>query len=229
MSDNLFAKPPESGNQGFSGEASVSVPQSAPGALTTILIFCLILGIFGLLSCCMSGLYLGFSSALEDLVAAGPGAIEQKEFQRINMDAQKGVIIPMVILAVVNLVVATMLIVGSVGALRGKESGRNLLRTALLFAMVYGFLKIVVALYSHFAILSHLAEAVANYQGEADPEALQTMVQIGKIRGIIGTVMNVLFSFAILCLYAWSRGDLNKERIVRYFASQSQRKPVSES
>ena len=221
MSDNPFATPPDSGNHGFSGDAPVSVPPSAPGALTTILIFCLILGIFGLMSCCMSGVYLGFSSALEDLVTAGPGSIEQKEFQRMNMDAQKGVMMPMMILAVINLVVATVLIIGSVGALRGKESGRNLLRSALLVAIIYCVLKIVFAIYSYFALISYLTDAVANYQGDADPAALQTMMKLGKIGSLIGTATNVIFPIAILCFYAFSRSYLNKDKIAEYFASNS--------
>ena len=220
MSDNPFSTPQGSGIQGSPMNPAGTVPPSVPGALTVILIFCLILGIMGLLGTCATGVYLAFQSSLEKMIVEGPGAIEQKEFQRLNLAVSKKAMMPGLVLSFVNLIVAAMLIIGSVGALRGKESGRGLLRIALLAAIFYGILKIIAAVYSYFVTISGLEDAVANYQGEADPAALETMLQFGKIGGIIGLVMGIIIPLAILGFYVWARGYLNKDQVVKYFASK---------
>lgn len=221
MSDNPFAMPPEPGNQGFSLDVGKSTPQSAPGALMVILIFCLILGILGLLGTCATGAVIGMQSTFEKMIMEGPGPIEQKEFQRLNMAVSKKAMMPGLILAGVNLIIATMLVVGSIGALRGKETGRSLLSTALLAAIVYSVLKIIVTIYSYFVTMSGLQAAVDNYQGEADPAMLAQQMQFGKIGGIVGAVFGVVIALAILVFYLWARGYINKDKVVSYFASRS--------
>lgn len=225
MSDNPFkSQPSEPTPQTVPATEIPAPPRSAPGALTPILIICLILGIFGLLGSCGSGVVVVFQSVFADFIADVPGRVEDKEFQRLNFSVQKKMMVPGLVLAAINLVIATMLVIGSIGGLRRKDSGRSLLSTAILAAIVYGILKIVVTIYSYFVTMSGLSEAVANYEGEADPAVLTSLLQFGKLGGIIGTVFAVVFALAILGFYIWARSYLNKSQVVEYFTGANRQK-----
>ena len=208
MSDNPFDAP-----------QSQAIPkvQQSPGALTVICVFCLILGIMGVLGSCMNGVALAAQGTLAKMIEDMPGDPSQKELQKIQMQAAGDTAIPNLVLAGINVIVGSLLVFGSIGGLRRKESGRGMLRIALLAAIIYSVLKIIVMIYTTItttaALQSGLAENPA-LGGEA--KAIADMTAYFSYGGL---AFGVVISLAIMGFYIWSRGYLNKENVVQYFAS----------
>ena len=114
MSDNPFASVP---NKPVHQAAAVAVPPKPPGALTLILVCCLILGILGLSGSCFSGIGFAFQSTFEKLAVEGAVSESQRELQKITMAAAKQGLVFGIALAGVNLIVGALLVIGSIGGL----------------------------------------------------------------------------------------------------------------
>ena len=127
MSNNPFETPPPqkpvANPYTPGGVAGPPAKKSLPGGMMAIAIICLILGLGGLSGSCFGGVALGFQGALMDFIENAPIPEADKEFNRMNMAAQQGAMIPAIVLMVVNLFVAGLLVFGSIGGLRRKESG----------------------------------------------------------------------------------------------------------
>ena len=221
MSNNPFESP----QNPMSAKPAVQ-PQSGPaksampGAMMTIAIICIILAIFGLIGSCIGGLALAAQGAIEEFVDGIPQPPDQKEFNRMNMGAQGVMMVPGFIMIIINLFVATLLLVGSIGCLQRKAGGRNILNLALLAAIFYSVLKIGVQIYNYFAVSGALNAAVADYTGEVPVATLERMVQANNIGLIVGAVLGVVFALAMMVFYIWAKFYVSKEQTIRFFEAQ---------
>jgi hypothetical protein len=217
MSDNPFANSPQQ-KEGMPAPGQQFVPpQQPPGALTAISVISLILGILGLLGACGAGFGVamqGFAGSMLDSLPPGPDV----EFQKLNIEAASGTLIPSAILGVLGLIVGAILTIGSIGCLRRKESGRTLLRTGFIIAIIYCFLKIAISTFAQMQAMGKLNELVAAYEGEGK-EQLETMIGMAQGFSYGGMIFAALVSLVFAVFYFWARGYLNKEQVISYFAS----------
>lgn len=222
MSDNPFksqpSEPTQPAPQAVPAMAVPATPTSAPGALTPILVFCLIFGIFGLIGTCFGGFGIGMIFVSEQLFDAVPMEEEQKVFNKLSMDAQKGVIVPSIVLMAINLILATTLIMGAIGCFKRKESSRTFLRTALLAAIVYSVLKIVVTIFTTNSANSAIESAIDKLKD--DPMYQDILIQHTgtQIFTTIGVVVTTVLSVAMLGFYLFARSYLNKTEVVEHFS-----------
>ena len=211
MSDNPFVSPKTTE---YGSPASPTKP--VPAALTPICIICLILGLMGFLGSCSQGVFIPFQGSFEKMMEGVPVPIEQKEFQRIQMDAQKSLMVLYIVILVVNLIVGAMLFIGSIGGLQRKEGGRKILSLALVGAILYGVLKIGVVIYSYFATTALMKAAVADYSGEAPVESMEQMLQFTQMITAIFTGVSIVMAIALIAFYVWARMYINKPHVVDY-------------
>lgn len=209
MSDNPFASPDQMPPQ----TPSISATKPAPGALTFILIVCLIFGIMGLCGSCFTGIGLAMQSTLEKMLTEGPGPAEQKDFQKMSLEVQGEFLIPGLAIAGINLFVATFLIIGSIAGLQRKPSAVGLMRNAILFAIIYVVLKIIFAIYTSIGSVNGLTEKVQNYQGAGNKEAMETMLQITVVSTWVGLGIGILFPIAMMGFYIWARIYMGSEKV----------------
>ena len=214
MSNNPFESPY---NQPAAHPEQASEP--FPGPALAISIICLILGILGLFGLCFQGLALGFQSSLMEFANSMPQPPAQREFNRLNIDAQQSMLAPWIVLMVINAFVALMLVVGAVGCLQRKSSGRSTLRLGILLAIFYSILKLAVTIISYFVTTSSVKKGISEYQGEAPIAELQALVQAQNIGTIVGCSMTSLFIVALVVFYIWSRSYMGKAELDPYFTS----------
>lgn len=219
MSDNPFAASGEDPRYAPPVSASV-VPQPAPGALQVIAILCLILGLLGLFNSCAGGGGLALISVIKGFLDQAPVTAEN-EFQKINLDAamSPAVLIPSIVLLIFNFVVSPILVIGSIGVLQKKESGRKLLRLGLMLAIVYNILKAVLSIVAQLMTLNAAAAGIDAYEGPVEKEKLEGVLEMTKILGLGGAIVAAIFAVALIGFYFWSRGYLNRQDVIKYFAS----------
>ncbi|MFK7768933.1 MAG: hypothetical protein AB8B55_17055 [Mariniblastus sp.] len=216
MTDNPFVAPASGGKPGGQPAGVAAMP--VPGAVMPICIICLLLGLVGFLGACAQGVLIPFQASLETMVDQMPGGtMEQRVFQRMNMDAQKLVLIPYIVLLVVNLFVGAALFIASILGLQRKEGGRKLLSFALVAAIFYGLLKIGVTIYGYLTTTSAMASSVDHYVGEAPVDKLQQLFQLTKMFAAIGVGVGCVMAVALIAFYVWARIYMNKPHVVEYF------------
>ncbi len=218
MSDNPFASTPESSQPMKPGNPAV--PQKSPGGLTAILVICLILGILGLGSACFGGLGYVAAAFLEDFAIEGAVDDAQRELQKSNFATQKKLMIPGIALMGFNLIVATLLFVGSILGLKRRETGRKLLGYGLVGAILYSFPKMGFYVYQQFMTSAATAEVVERLSGEEGGEQLEMIASFSTGVGWAVTIFFLIISLVMLGFYIWAKLYLGKDRIVQLFATQ---------
>ena len=127
--------------------------------------------------------------------------------------------IPGIVLMVINLVLASMLIIGAIGCFKRKEPSRNLLRTALLAAIVYSVLKIVVTIYTTITANSAIEAAIDKLKDDPMYEDILMQHTSTQIFTTIGIVVTMVIAVAMLGFYIWSRSYLNKDEVIEHFGA----------
>jgi len=223
MSDNPFRDPPPQQSAPGQTSQSEALPQSfppvAPGALTPILVFCLLLGIAGLLFNCFAG---GMSLAmpmLGEVIENSPVPEEQKVFTKFTIAAQKSTLLPQLIVICISFVVSLMMIVGSIGCMKRREKSRDLLRTGLLAAIVYSILKLVVNIYSYLSSNAALIESVEKMAGDPMYDELKSQMASNSFSVIATTAVITVIGLAIMAFYFWARSYLGKKAVEDYFVA----------
>lgn len=220
MPDNPFkSQPTDPSPYTAPASTTASLPPAAPGALTAILVICLILGIFGLIGSCMGGVSLGMMGMIETMLEQAQLPEDQKVFNQINMDAQKSVMLPAIILMGVNVIVAIMLIIGSIGCMRKKETSRQFMGTALLAAIIYSVLKIAITIYNYFAANAALNTAIEKLNGDPIYDSVKTLSTTNQLVTMISVVVGIVLAVVLLGFYLWARSYINKPAVEKYFAA----------
>ncbi len=222
MSENPFKDPPpELAVAGEHPGNPAGLPQSfppvTPGGLTPILVFCLMLGILGLIGNCIGGGMLLAMPMLTELVESTPLPEEQKAFNRLAMGSQKAIVLPQILLISVNFVVATMLIIGSIGCFKRKESSRGFLRLALLAAVFYSILKLAITGWAAFAADKALRDGVEGFAGDPIYEDLQAQLATNFVSTIGTQAVLAVIGIAIMIFYIWARSYLGKKIVEDHF------------
>ena len=228
MSDNPFksqstdSTPPAAPDSG-----GVVLPPTAPGALTPILVFCLIFGIFGLMGTCLGGVMIFALEPMLELAESAGAPEADMRFSRLSLDAQKSVMLPGLIVTGLNLIVATMLIIGAFGCFKRKEPSRVFMRTALLAAIVYSVLKIAATLYGYFAGDAATRAAIEKLKDDPLYDSIQSQYVGNQLVGLGSIVFTVVIGLVMLAFYFWARSYLNKSAVIEHFAEVERYKQSS--
>ena len=191
---------------------ATSVPQQKPGGLTAIAVICLILGSLGALMALFGIAMLFLQGSMNQLQAAQPGG-PPPEFLAEMEALQASQFIPTLIVNGCNVIIGSLLAIGSIGVLGTKEWGRNLLRNALLAAIFFVIVRGIYSMWVQYNSMSAISKMLPS--GE-DTATLQAIMQ-GSI--IFGIVIGVIWMAVLIGFYVWSWIYLNKPPIRALFGA----------
>ena len=192
---------------------ATSVPQQKPGGLTAIAVICLILGSLGALMALFGIAMLFLQGSMNQFQAAQPGGPPPEFFA--EMDAlQASQFIPTLIVNGCNVLIGSLLAIGSIGVLGTKEWGRSLLRNALLAAIFFVIVRGIYTMWMQYSSMS----AMSNMMSSAGENA--AAVEMGMQIGIfIGIAFTVIWGAALIVFYIWSWNYLNKPPVRALFGA----------
>ena len=191
---------------------ATSVPQQKPGGLTAIAVICLILGSLGALMALFGIVMLFFQGSMNQFQAAQPGG-PPPEFLAEMEALQASQFIPTLIVNGCNVIIGSLLAIGSIGVLGTKEWGRNLLRNALLAAIFFVVVRGIYGMWVQYSSMSVISKMVPAGGDKATMEAIMQ----GTI--IFGIVIGVIWMVVMIGFYIWSRIYLNKPPIRALFGA----------
>lgn len=191
---------------------ATSVPQQKPGGLTAIAVICLILGSLGALMALFGIVMLFFQGSMNQFQAAQPGG-PPPEFLAEMEALQASQFIPTLIVNGCNVIIGSLLAIGSIGVLGTKEWGRNLLRNALLAAIFFVVVRGIYGMWVQYSSMSVISKMVPAGGDKATMEAIMQ----GTI--IFGIVIGVIWMVVLIGFYIWSRIYLNKPPIRALFGA----------
>ena len=191
---------------------ATSVPQQKPGGLTAIAVICLILGSLGALMALFGIVMLFFQGSMNQFQAAQPGG-PPPEFLAEMEALQASQFIPTLIVNGCNVIIGSLLAIGSIGVLGTKEWGRNLLRNALLAAIFFVVVRGIYGMWVQYNSMSVISKMVPAGGDKATMEAIMQ----GTI--IFGIVIGVIWMVVMIGFYIWSRIYLNKPPIRALFGA----------
>ena len=191
---------------------ATSVPQQKPGGLTAIAVICLILGSLGALMALFGIAMLFLQGSMNQFQAAQPGG-PPPEFLAEMEALQASQFIPTLIVNGCNVIIGSLLAIGSIGVLGTKEWGRNLLRNALLAAIFFVVVRGIYGMWVQYSSMSVISKMVPAGGDKATMEAIMQ----GTI--IFGIVIGVIWMVVLIGFYIWSRIYLNKPPIRALFGA----------
>ena len=191
---------------------STSVPQQKPGGLTAIAVICLILGSLGALMALFGIVMLFFQGSMNQFQAAQPGGPPPEFFAEMEA-LQASQFIPTLIVNGANVLIGSLLAIGSIGVLGTKEWGRSLLRNALLAAIFFVVVRGIYSMWVQYSSMSVISKMVPAGGDKATMEAIMQ----GTI--IFGIVIGVIWMVVMIGFYIWSRIYLNKPPIRALFGA----------
>ena len=150
----------------------------------------------------------GFANDLQNMQTA-PG---MADFQVKMQEFQRTLFVPNLIAQGTNLIVGTLLILGSVGVFGLKGWGRNLLRNTLLFAAIFVLLRGAYTAWVQYRTMD-LMKGMMPIQG-GDTATFEMAMQAGMI---VSIVFGFVWVGALAGFYLWSRFYLNKDSVVALF------------
>jgi hypothetical protein len=217
MSSNPFSDPQMS-------RPGVSLPagqKMRPGALTASCILVLVLGILGLLTGLCGVVTLPFAGQLQGslLLKPGPDAnpLEkaQYDYQIESIAIQRQYIVLNFTLTAVLVVLASLMTVGAIMALRWRPAGRGFLVYVLLAVIVFEMVRMAVTLVVSLETLPATDHFVATLQREAEGGGINTgsanaLASFARGTMIFTIVAGVAWPFIKVILYGL---------IARYLAS----------
>ena len=189
---------------------ATSVPQQKPGGLTAIAVICLILGSLGALMAIFGIVMLFLQGTMNQFQ---PGAAEA-EFLAEMEALQASQFIPTLIINGCNVIIGSLLAVGSIGVLGTKEWGRNLLRNSLLAAIFFVLVRGIYGMWVQYSSMSAIGKMVP--PGGEGAETVEMAMQVGII---VGIVIGVAWMAVLIGFYIWSRSYLNKPPIRALFGA----------
>ena len=191
---------------------ATSVPQQKPGGLTAIAVICLILGSLGALMALFGIVMLFFQGSMNQFQAAQPGG-PPPEFLAEMEALQASQFIPTLIVNGCNVIIGSLLAIGSIGVLGTKEWGRNLLRNALLAAIFFVVVRGIYGMWVQYSSMSVISKMVPAGGDKATMEAIMQ----GTIIFVI--VIGFIWMVVLIGFYIWSRIYLNKPPIRALFGA----------
>ncbi len=218
MSDNPFINPPN--EPAPSGDSPYQPPgpskRAKPSWLTFIFVVTLILGLMGILGSCfvIGGPFL--SKAMNNLMGDQGQSDEQiaarDEIQAMGEEQY----VPNLVFGLLNLALASILIVGSIGGLNRKPWTPKILKMGYTAAIVFLILRTIYGLYIQITTMDQMFKLSMKQAGPAG-ESMS-----GFIRGMFwfGIVFGMFITFAFLIFYALSLLKMKSPDVGAYFESQ---------
>jgi len=218
MSDNPFINPPNEPAPPVDSSYQPPGPtkRAKPSWLTFIFVVTLILGLMGILGSCfvIGGPFI--SKAVNNLMG-DQGQTDEQIAARDQIQAMgEEQYIPNLLFGLLNLVLASMLIVGAIGGLSRKPWTPKILKMGYTAAIVFLILRIIYSLYIQITTMDQMLKLSMQQAGPAG-ESMS-----GFIRGMFwfGIVFGIFITFAFLIFYALSLMKMKSPDVEAYFESQ---------
>ena len=209
MSENPYQSVPSLPNP----SRGVPVQQQKPAWLTAIPVICIVLGLLGGLFT-LAGLVMLFYQSFNGGPPVMPtGDAGMADYQAEMAEFQQQQFVPNLIFNGCGLIVASLLVVGSIGVLKLQERGRNLLRNALLLAVIFVALRGVYTAWIQYRAMEMLSGTLTPPNG-ADAGTFETGMQIGFFAVM---AFGLIWGALLVVFYLWSRAYLNKQSVVPFF------------
>lgn len=204
MSDNPYASP-------VAADAKQD-PDKSPGLFIAVCVICLILGIFGLMGTCFTGVGFALQSFMAEVLEQ-QGDSTDMVFQRENLKIQQPLMLPALLISLFNLVVAGGLVIGAIGGLKRTEKLWKTFRLALFGAIFYGLLKIGLQVYGAMLQLNGFEAIRNNPNLQGNPAEMEQMLTVARYMGIATAVVGVLLAVGLIAFYAWAASYINRPHI----------------
>jgi hypothetical protein len=196
MSNNPYETP-----QSSSLQVSSLAGEKAPTLLTVLLVGCLILGVFGVLGACMSGVGTALNSVMQGQQFnqnADDAALEfQKKIDVMNEDMK----IPNLIFVALNFIIAPILMTGSIGCLVRKPWAYSLLRFGLIAATLFVAVRAVFTLFAQWRMKDVIGDGMKDAMKDVpNPEVFSSLM--GGFFWVM-VVMSLLWTMFLIAYYVW--------------------------
>ena len=193
----------------------------APGALKTICILCIILGTLGLFGSIIGIGGLIFQERIYEfqMDMADPS---QHEMQTRMVEAQASFFIPSMILAICNLFIAPLLLVGGIGVLIKKRWGQNILSLGLISATIFVLVRVVSYSFFQLQVFGIMKESILEnikIGPGAVPPAEGTMQTVMMTSMYVGVGLGIVMALAYAAFYFWGWRYLKKDSCQEYLST----------
>ena len=214
MSENPYQTPVPNPHTATSGLPA----DTTPGALKMLCIFCVILGALGLFGSVVGIGGLLFQQQLSEfqMDMAPP---EQQEFQAKMAEAQSSFFIPNMFLAVCNLFVAPLLLVGGTGVLIKKRWGQKIFSFGLIAATIFVLVRLAVGSILQMRLFGVLKDGMLSQLpsgSQAGSAAAGSMETIMMTSMYVGVAFGVIMALGLAGFYFWGWRYLKKDVCQRY-------------
>jgi hypothetical protein len=207
MADNPFESPQVS----RSYDPAIIAPRTPiPTLLNVLLIFLIMIGVFGILGSCMGTAGMAISLAMDQSQMMEPGQANRppQEFQRKVDEMNRRNLVPNAILIGLNFILAPLILTGAIGCLARKRWGHGLLTKTLIAAMVFVVIRTAVGVFTQLQSRDLFSGQMAEAMKEVENQQLIVSLIGGFFWGTI--IFAVIWGLFFLAFYAWSYSYLNK-------------------
>ncbi len=189
----------------------VIVPQQKPGGLTAVAVISLIIGVMGVLMSLFAIAMLFLQGTMNQFPGAQTGGPETEIITQMEA-IQANQFLTNLVFGSCNVIIGSLLAIGSIGVLGTKEWGRNLLRNSLLAAILFVIVRGICTMWIQYQAMSSISKMIPS--GSEGGAAMQTVMQVSII---VGIVFGVIWMAGLIGFYVWGRIYLNKPPIKALF------------
>jgi len=184
--------------------------------IKTICIICIVLGSLGLLTSIMGLVTILFQPQIAEIQQSMASPPQQAMQQKINQ-IQSSFQIPNALLAVCNLVIAPLLLVGGIGVLSKKSWGQKTLSRGLISAAIFVLFRTILTSFFQFRLVGIMKESfTANLPTGAQSGAIESIMTASLF---FGFAIGLAIALAFAAFYFWSYRYLKKETSQTYLRS----------
>lgn len=146
----------------------------------------------------------------------------QHEMQAKMTEIQTANFIPNMFLVICNIFIGLFLLVGGVGILTKKRWGQNILSRALIAAMIFVLVRIVVTSFQQIKVFEVMKETVMDQMpagGQAGGPAEETMQSIIMASMYFGVAVSVVMALIFAAFYFWGWRYLKRDSCQEYLST----------
>ena len=220
MSDNPFAnhEPATSGSPLSNAPAPAQYQKTGhhkPKWLTIIFVLCLLFGLLGLFGNALTIAAPILGDWLQGIAGGNPNMTEEmKQAEQELREYNAEQFLPALLFALMNFIVAPLLLVGGVLGLRGSPAALKLLNIGLIMAMVFVTLRLI---YNGIVQVMDMERVMDLSLAQMGPEA-ENLRGVTEITMWVVLGLGVLFAVGKLLIYGLSWLRLRSPEVQQYFA-----------
>ena len=211
MSDNPFSSPTTTE---FDQSKDYAHTNQRPGALTAILIICLVLGVMGFL-----GSLAGAAGLLMQASFSGMQG-QTNEFNDQMQQIQSEQFVPSLIQIVLNFLIAPLLAVAAIGGLARKQWAYGLLKAALLIAAIYVGIRAILTTIVQISMMgrmSDMMESAVQQQSGQNAQGAEVASGVMQVGIIFGMVIAAGWAIVLIAFYIGSWLYVKKDTVKTHF------------